>query len=78
MFQQEKNNNIQQRKFIGGAKANSSSKIKLPEEFETKETFQKDNSDSVPSEQRQKLMNKFYKRVKRYTKRGKYNFWALV
>ena len=65
MPHQAKNNKIQQHSFIDGVKAKSSRQTKLPAELKMKETSQKDDTESVPNEQRQKLINKFYKRIKR-------------
>ena len=65
MPHQVKNNKIQQHNFIDGVKTKSLRRTKLPEELKMKETSQKDETESVPNEQRQKLINKFYKRIKR-------------
>ena len=57
MSQRSKNNKTQQHNFIGGVKSKSLRQTKLPAELKMKETSQKDDTESVPNEQRQKLIN---------------------
>ena len=65
MSHRTKNNKIQQHNFINGVKTKALRQTKLPMELKMKETSQKEDTESVPNEQRQKLINKFYKRLKR-------------
>jgi len=63
MFHRSKNNKIQQNDCLVEVNANSSRQRKLPKELKMKETFQENDSKSVQGQQ--KLVNRFYKRIKR-------------
>ena len=63
MPSQAKNNKLQHNDCLEGVKTNSLRQTKLSREYKKKENFPENDSEAVQG--RQKLMNKFYKRVKR-------------